>query len=223
MQYKKSLFILYVLASLILSTSAFADQWGDYEYTVSGSTVTITGYTGAGGDVVIPGVINDMPVVAIGAEAFSGLTTLTSVTIPASVSAIQGSCAGSFPFTISSPPPTDVEYEAITPSSYYEFDTSNYIYYFANDGSFHNCPNLTAVYFQGNAPTIKFTYPDYLYFNIAGTVDYIAAFYGSSPAVYHTAEATGFTTPWCPGEISTWDYSYTGTCYPTAVFDPTAP
>ena len=62
---------LTLIGLLFLSSSAFADQYGDFTYTVNvGNTVTITGYTGAGGDVVIPSTINSMPVVGIGNWAF---------------------------------------------------------------------------------------------------------------------------------------------------------
>ncbi len=63
-------------------------QSGDWTYTSSGTTVTITGYTGAGGAVDIPAQLAGLPVVAIGAWAFSKNTTVTSVSIPASVTSI---------------------------------------------------------------------------------------------------------------------------------------
>jgi len=53
-----------------MSLSSKADQWGDWMYTVSGSNVTITGYGGTGGDIVIPDAISNMPVTAIGDSAF---------------------------------------------------------------------------------------------------------------------------------------------------------
>ena len=43
---------------------------GRFYYTESGGTVTITGYTGTGGAVVIPATIDGMPVVGIGDDAF---------------------------------------------------------------------------------------------------------------------------------------------------------
>ena len=67
---------------------AFALQWGDFTYKVSGGTVTITGYNCPGGAVVIPATIDGMPVVGIGDEAFYNCTGLTSVTIPDSVTSI---------------------------------------------------------------------------------------------------------------------------------------
>jgi hypothetical protein len=58
-----------------------------YDYSTNSGTITITGYTGSGGAVVIPGTINFLPVTRIGDLAFSS-TSLTSVTILNSVSNI---------------------------------------------------------------------------------------------------------------------------------------
>jgi hypothetical protein len=49
------------------------------------NTITITGYTGSGGNVVIPSSTNGYPVTTIGAEAFFNKTNLTGVTIPNTV------------------------------------------------------------------------------------------------------------------------------------------
>ncbi|MEO9014951.1 MAG: leucine-rich repeat domain-containing protein [Terrimesophilobacter sp.] len=67
----------------------------DFTYTISGSTATITAYTGSDTDVDIPAVISssgsDYTVTAIATDAFRGNVTgvyLTSVTIPDSVVSI---------------------------------------------------------------------------------------------------------------------------------------
>ena len=53
-----------------------------YQYTELGNNqVEITGYTGSGGDIEIPYELNDMEVVAIGANAFVGNEDITSVKI----------------------------------------------------------------------------------------------------------------------------------------------
>ena len=63
----------------------------DFKYTESDGEITITGYIGDGGDVVIPSAIDGKPVVAIGYDAFSHCGSLTSVVIPDSVTSIGSS------------------------------------------------------------------------------------------------------------------------------------
>jgi hypothetical protein len=75
---------------------------GDFVYQVSGSGVMITGYTGAGGDLIIPDVLGGLTVTSIYGYgvfleglydgAFYGNTSITSVTIPESITSI-GVCA----------------------------------------------------------------------------------------------------------------------------------
>ena len=57
----------------------------DFTYTNTNGTITITGYTGSGGDVLIPTTIDGLLVTSIGDSAFYGLTNLTGITIPDSV------------------------------------------------------------------------------------------------------------------------------------------
>jgi hypothetical protein len=54
-------------------------------------TVTITGYTGPAGAVIIPSMTNGLPVTAIGANAFYPNPNVTDVTIPESVTSIGAS------------------------------------------------------------------------------------------------------------------------------------
>lgn len=58
------------------------------DYTFDVSTGTIKGYTGAGGDIVIPSAINGVRVKVIAANAFKGCTTITSVIVPEGVTSI---------------------------------------------------------------------------------------------------------------------------------------
>ena len=66
-------------------------QAEDYTYTTNNGTITITGYTGVGGAVIIPDTINGLPVTSIGDSAFSSRDGLTSVTIGNSVTSIGDS------------------------------------------------------------------------------------------------------------------------------------
>jgi hypothetical protein len=60
----------------------------DFTYRIDNGTVTITGYSGAGGNVNIPSSINGLPVTVIDNYAFLNITSLTSLTIPDSVTGI---------------------------------------------------------------------------------------------------------------------------------------
>ena len=72
-----------------ISVSA-AQVYGDFEYEVNeDNTVTITKYTGNGGDVIIPDTIDGKSVTKIGRYAFSYCIGLTSVTILDSVTEIE--------------------------------------------------------------------------------------------------------------------------------------
>jgi hypothetical protein len=66
-----------------------------FTYTNNGTGQTITGYTGTGGNVVIPATIGGVAVTAIGKNAFQSNSNLTVVTIPEGVTAIlDGAFAG---------------------------------------------------------------------------------------------------------------------------------
>jgi hypothetical protein len=65
-------------------------QAQDFSYTITSGTITITGYTGPGGAVIIPSTIGSLPVTSIGERAFGWSTILTSVTIPNGISSIEG-------------------------------------------------------------------------------------------------------------------------------------
>ena len=69
---------------LLLALPALA-RAEDYTYSANNGTITITTYTGSGGSVTIPSTITGLPVTSIGGAAFYSCTSLTSVTIPNSV------------------------------------------------------------------------------------------------------------------------------------------
>jgi hypothetical protein len=69
------------------------ELWIPFTYTTNADAIIITGYTGPGGAVTIPCIINGLPVVGIGGNAFAGTffdpnTNVTCVTIPGTVTAI---------------------------------------------------------------------------------------------------------------------------------------
>ncbi len=71
------------------STTTTVISYGKLTYSARNNRVTIIGYTGAGGSVVIPDTIDGMPVVSIGYQAFFNKSGLTGVTIPGSVTSIE--------------------------------------------------------------------------------------------------------------------------------------
>ena len=75
-----------LFAAVLLLTLPAVVQ-AQFNYTTDNGTITITGYTGPGGAIVIPDTINGLPVTSIGVGAFAS-TSLTSVTIPNSVTSI---------------------------------------------------------------------------------------------------------------------------------------
>ncbi|MBQ2943364.1 MAG: leucine-rich repeat domain-containing protein [Ruminococcus sp.] len=85
-------FILTILLSMLpfAGVSVYADDvqtgtFGSFEYEIYDGEVCITKFTGEGGDVFIPNVIEDVPVVAIGEEAFWYCKEITSLSMPASL------------------------------------------------------------------------------------------------------------------------------------------
>ena len=84
-QYCKSGGYSYVLTSQPETLTA-----GDYQYALlEDGTAKIQKYTGNGHELLIPSELNGIPVSSIGKEAFSACTTLTSITIPDGIVAIE--------------------------------------------------------------------------------------------------------------------------------------
>ena len=103
-------------------------------YTTAGGQITITEYIGAGGAASIPATINGLPVIRIADSAFQYQSSLTSVTIPNSVTSIGGytfyGCTGLTNVTIGNSVKS-IGYDA-----------------------FYGCSGLQGVYFLGNPPSL---------------------------------------------------------------------
>lgn len=90
---KKFLSVFLVFA-MVLSLApiglltASAEQTGDFTYEVADGQATITGYTGAGGHVTIPGTVDGYPVKAIGDYALYWCESIISITIDNGVKSI---------------------------------------------------------------------------------------------------------------------------------------
>ena len=76
--------LLPLLLLLILPTGLHAQ----FTYTTNNGSLTITGYTGPGGDVIIPSTIDGLPVTSIGYHAFYHNTKVTSIAIADTVADI---------------------------------------------------------------------------------------------------------------------------------------
>ena len=61
----------------------------NFKYEIDEGRVFITGYTGAGGDVIVPSTLGGLPVTNIGYRAFLRCTSLTSITLPNSLTTIE--------------------------------------------------------------------------------------------------------------------------------------
>jgi hypothetical protein len=110
---------------------------GQFSYATNSAetnTITITGYTGSGGAVIIPSSINGKTVTSIGASAFWQCYSLTGVTIPNSVTNVGDAafyeCTGLTSVTIGS--------GVIS----------------IGNSAFEYCGNITAIYFMGDALVI---------------------------------------------------------------------
>ncbi|MDC1085457.1 leucine-rich repeat domain-containing protein, partial [Pseudomonadales bacterium] len=77
------------LAACVVPLFAYADDDGTLVFSVNGDSVTVTGCVDSCPEaLVIPSKIQDVSVTQIGSSAFSGATSLTSVTLPGSVTSI---------------------------------------------------------------------------------------------------------------------------------------
>ena len=162
---------LLVDSSVALPTVSAAAQAGDFTYETADGAVTITAYTGAGGSVVIPEVIDGLPVTTIGDYAFSGLTSITSLIIGNSVTGIGmgaiSECSGLASVTIGN---------AVTSIGLFAFSgctslASVFIPASVTDlggAAFSNCSSLTAIEVDG-ANTV-YASADGVLFNKALTV-----------------------------------------------------
>ncbi len=77
-----------ILSALLLASAfqtALGEVFGDFEYMIYQGEITISKYNGTGGVVVIPSEINGQPVTGVFDRVFMNKTTVTSVTVPNSV------------------------------------------------------------------------------------------------------------------------------------------
>jgi hypothetical protein len=154
-----------------------------FSYTTNAGTISITGYSGTGGFVMIPGTINGLPVTSIGGDAFTQCPSLTIVTIPGSITSIGVGafygCSGLTTVTISNGVPSIGDFAfygctslasvtipvSVTSIGYATFENCSSLVSVTilgnvtsiADYSFTKCTSLTGVYFTGNAPSADST------------------------------------------------------------------
>ena len=149
-------------------------------YVTNNATITITGFTGPAGSVIVPEIINGLPVTSIGAEAFYQCLSLTNITLPNNLleiatgafqncghltgivipnqvrnipdSAFSG-CASLSTVTIPAGV-TNIGSQAFMGCTSLSGITIPSSVVSIGPDAFFKCLNLLAVYFKGNAPTI---------------------------------------------------------------------
>jgi len=107
-----------------------------FTFTTNNESITITGYTGAGGDVIIPDTINGLPVTTVGPFSFYYCLSLVSVTIPDSVTTI-----GDYAFARCNSLGNVIFGKSVN-------SLGNY--------TFWGCANLSSLYFQAGPPSYGF-------------------------------------------------------------------
>jgi len=169
------------LLPLLLVLTLPAAVQAQFYYTTNNGTITITGYYGPGGDVAIPDTINGLPVSRIWYLAFRNCASLTSITIPDSVTSIGGA-AFSYCTNLTSVTIPDVV-------SRIERSTFGFCTGLTNVtipssvasigvGAFADCISLTGVCFHGNTPSLG---PDVFYNATNATVYYLPGTTGWGP------------------------------------------
>ena len=161
---------------------------GDYCYYVENGSAVIASYSGSASAVTVPETLGGYTVSAIGCAAFANNPRLTSVTIPACVTKI-----GSYAFY------NDTSLASVTIGSGSKT--------FARR-AFHNVPALTAMYFEGQAPSFEAEGSTQIM--IAGSSDAQAP---SGFKMYYVSGQSGWTS-------GTWTAANGAYAYATATYVP---
>lgn len=152
---KKRLWIPIILLLIILCVPVMAEEEAVWTFDIDNDS--LDGYSGAGGDVVVPDTIQGCPVTVIGSNAFSSSDTITSLTFPESVRQLEGSVGGwcSSLTGISLPRSLQVIGDGCFSSNeaLEQVTIPSQVCYIGSI-AFYFCPNLKSVTFEGECPII---------------------------------------------------------------------
>ena len=161
---------------------------GDFEYSETGDSITITGYCGSGGDIIIPDFIDGKPVTTIGERAFVGTvfdTRIIQLKLPIELETIEDSaflgCYGNVE-SVTFPPKLRKIGEVAFAHCMFRFGflTIPPSVTEIGTGAFRDCTGPKRVYFRGDAPKM-------------GRAVFDRSWQGFS--IQYEPTAKGFTTP----------------------------
>jgi hypothetical protein len=203
--------IAIILVLLLLHFSSTVQAQFTWVTNSDGVSVTITGYTGPGGVLIIPNYINNLLVTAIGEYAFE-TASLSSVTIPGSVTSIGDYafyyCASMTNVTLTNGVASIGDYAFYHCGGLTSVTISGSVTNIGQE-AFLICSSLTNVFFNGNGPGMDFAAfgeceslsGAYFYGNAPDLGSVLDAFYNHLPGL-----ADDTTLYYLPGTTG-WDFS----------------
>ena len=152
---KKRLWLPIIFLIVVLCVPVMAEDESVWNFDVG--NYTIDGYTGAGGDVVVPDTIQGCPVEIIGTGAFQSSADITSLTLPETVELLEGS-VGSWCDSLTSislPQSLLVIGDGCFSSELVleQVTIPSQVCYIGSS-TFYFCSNLKSITFEGECPVI---------------------------------------------------------------------